>query len=182
MTAAVTLGCSLIVSTDGLSGGPGGIDGADPGANGDGATVDSGASDGSSPADASTADVLPGDGGAACPEMVDPSLIVHYTFDEGGGTSIKDCSSSHLDAVIHGTPDWTTTPRVGSHALSFDGTSTCATLPSSPKLELAGKAFTMATWLYVRTYNIDTSGRYIFSKTTSSGNLGFRMATDNPNN
>jgi hypothetical protein len=166
--------CSLLVSTDGLSGGALSSDGgvahdATPGEaaaarDGDVAVLDTG---------------LPGDGGTGCPATPAAGLLVHYTFDEGSGTKLVDCSPNHLDATILGTADWTSTaPRVGSHALFFDGATTCAELPISPLLELASKPFTIAVWVSIRTFSDGTSGKYIFSKTRSSATKGYRAATD----
>jgi hypothetical protein len=175
--------CSLIVSTDGLTGGALSSDGGGGGATdatdttvGDAAAAPDG--DGSIP-DTGTVITPPGDGGSACPATPAAGLLVHYTFDEGSGTKLTDCSPNHLDATILGTADWTSTaPRVGSHALFFDGATTCAELPASPLLELATKPFTIAVWISIRTFSDGTSGKYIFSKTRSSATKGYRAATD----
>ncbi|MFO0737324.1 MAG: LamG domain-containing protein [Labilithrix sp.] len=174
LTALVTTSCSLLVSTDHLADGAGasGADGGDARAE---IPADAAADGGEGP-DAAEAGTL--DGGGVCPEAPDPSLIVHYAFDEGAGTKLTDCSKNHLDATIHGSPGWTITPRVGAHALGFDGSSTCVELPSSTLLALAGKPFTIAAWVSVQAFPTSTSGRFIFAKTSDSSTKGYRLATD----
>ncbi|MCA9240645.1 MAG: LamG domain-containing protein [Planctomycetales bacterium] len=50
----------------------------------------------------------------------EPTLMLHYTFDEGTGTTITDSSRSEADAEFNtGTPTWTTGVRGG--ALEFNG-------------------------------------------------------------
>lgn len=187
----MTTACSLLLSTDDLTGGdtrPGEssgdarvsvTSGDGQSAAGDGASTPD---DGDGAKDGPASDVAVGTGEPGCSPTSDLSLVVHYTFDEGVGTKITDCSPNHLDAVVAGAADWTSTPpRAGSHALTFDGATSCATLPASPLLELAGKPFTIATWVHIRVFSAGTSGKFILSKTTNNAIKGFRFATDDGN-
>ena len=51
----------------------------------------------------------------------DKSLVLHYDFNEGGGTGLKDLSGAGNDGTIHSdaAPEWV--PGIEGAALNFDG-------------------------------------------------------------
>ncbi|MGV1047939.1 MAG: LamG-like jellyroll fold domain-containing protein [Solirubrobacterales bacterium] len=65
-----------------------------------------------------------------------------YAFDEGTGTSAKDAAGSHTATLT--STSWVE-GKFGK-ALSFNGTSSCATVPNSADLQLSGP-FTLETWV-----------------------------------
>src|SRR5512142_2971167 len=119
-------GCSLLVSSSGLSGG---ADAVDSGAGGDAGRLPDGA-----PADVITArDAANGDGDAEPPS--DPSLVLWLRFDEAvQGTSLKDSSSYAGAAALQGTAKVVSGGHVGG-ALALDGSTSCyVSIPHRPEL------------------------------------------------
>jgi uncharacterized repeat protein (TIGR01451 family) len=71
-------------------------------------------------------------------------LVAAYSFNEGSGTTVADSSGQgNGGAVAAGT--WTTQGKFGS-ALTFNGTSTRATIPDSNSLDLTN--MTLEAWVY----------------------------------
>jgi sugar lactone lactonase YvrE len=65
-----------------------------------------------------------------------------YAFDEGSGTNAKDAAGSHNGTVESGS--WVE-GKYGK-ALSFNGTSSCVSVPNSADLQLSGP-FTLEAWV-----------------------------------
>ncbi len=70
--------------------------------------------------------------------------IAEYSFNEGSGEVAKDGSGHGHEATLHGAK-WSTEGHWGG-ALSFDGKSALATVPSAKELELS-RAFTLEAWV-----------------------------------
>lgn len=81
-----------------------------------------------------------------------PTLIGHWKFDEGLGTSALDFSGNNNNLLLLNGPVWTA-GKIGSGALSFDGVNDTATASSSALLNMRG-AFSVAFWVYK---NVDFS-------------------------
>lgn len=75
--------------------------------------------------------------------MSEEGLVVHYPFDEGSGTVVRDAGPHGLDGTIHGA-----TYRALDHgyALEFDGIDDHVIVPDSPHLRLP-EAVTVTAWL-----------------------------------
>jgi len=96
-----------------------------------------------------------GSGGSA---GVDPDLVIWYKFDEASGTGVSDAAmfggtsrSGTIATVSTGTATFSSMARVGSHALSLNGTSsTAGAYVSMPSLDtIAPNAITIACWFYM---------------------------------
>jgi hypothetical protein len=91
----------------------------------------------------------------------DPDLVLHYAFDESGGSLVADSASvagsprngNVTTAGTGGGADFTTTHRVGSHAVSLMANGTTGggyvTMAAVPKL--APTAMTISVWVYLKT-------------------------------
>ncbi len=165
--------CSLVVDTDGLSGGAVGVA---PDAAQDVLVLD--ASDGGSGEDGAPPQDSGGD--ARCADAGnDPSLVLYLTFDEDAGTTALDCSGRGHDGLIVGSG---ATSHVAGHtsgALSFDGTNTCVVLGTPTDLILL-TPFTVAAWVMVDAYSTgspDYNSRTILGKTADSTQRGWRFVT-----
>ena len=75
-------------------------------------------------------------------EEAPTGLTAAYAFDETSGTTAKDSAGSHTATVTNGT--WTEGKYAG--ALSFNGTSSCVSVPNSVDLQLGG-SFTLSAWV-----------------------------------
>lgn len=73
------------------------------------------------------------------------SLILHWTFDEGSGTTAQDASGRGYHGVLRYGPR-RVAGKVGRRALEFDGVDDAVTLPSLS----APKDKTYALWVYPR--------------------------------
>ena len=74
----------------------------------------------------------------------DPNLVVHYQFEEDGGTDLIDASIYQNDAAIYGSPEWVCGPD--GLALDIDGVSDYALAPDDPSLDITDQ-ITIAAWL-----------------------------------
>ena len=83
-------------------------------------------------------------------------LVVHWTFDEGEGTTAYDESGNDLHGSLVGDPQWVAGKING--ALDFDGDGDCVETPDDSKLHL-WETFTLAGWIY-QTQQL-TEGRLI---------------------
>jgi hypothetical protein len=109
----------------------------------------------------------------------DPTLAGWWKFDEGAGTTVRDSSGYGHEGVLVGDPQWAA-GKIGSGALSFDGSGCLVQVPESPALD-AGGTLTIAAWVHLN--NLST---YYFvackapSGTAASnypGNYEFRVAS-----
>ncbi len=78
-----------------------------------------------------------------CFSDITTGLIGHWKFEEGSGTSAGDSSISANTGTLTNGPLWTS-GRIGSYALSFDGSDDYVAVTDSPQ---AG-AFTICGWAY----------------------------------
>jgi sugar lactone lactonase YvrE len=83
-----------------------------------------------------------------------------YTFDETSGTTAKDSAGAHTGTVT--SPSWVE-GKYGK-ALSFNGTSSCVSVPNGVDLQLSG-SFTLEAWMKPTTVN---QGAPIFFKEAES--------------
>ncbi|MEN6333900.1 MAG: LamG-like jellyroll fold domain-containing protein [Phycisphaerales bacterium] len=109
----------------------------------------------------------------------DPTLVGWWEFNEGAGTTVGDSSSYGHEGVLVGDPQWVA-GKIGSGALSFDGSDGLVQVPESPALD-AGNALTLTAWV-----NLSNLSTYYFvatkapSGTAASnypGNYEFRIAS-----
>lgn len=169
VAALGSAGCSLLVSVDGLVGpGPGPPDaGAEARA------------DGPDPIDAGPMDG--GDVDAAiplCPATVPADLTAYYTFNDGQGTKVTDCSAHALSGTIqNGTNGAWTVGKLGG-ALRVFSSNGCVDVGAHDELEVNG-AFTVTAWIFIDAFPVTQSGGagYIFGKTRDPDVSGWRLAT-----
>lgn len=102
---------------------------------------------------------------SGCREKQDPDLLLHLTFDEGKGTTIKDKSGHQKDATVEYVftdpvyqpegqdPQWRTTGAVGG-SLLFDGYSNRIYYPNED-LQVSGGALTVQAWIAPRMFEWD---------------------------
>jgi hypothetical protein len=107
------------------------------------------------------------DGGCA---NADPTLVAYYSFDEGSGTTIHDCSTHGFDAVLtsSGGGDHWTTGHSG-HAILFDSSSSVCVIVNSSGANQFG-ALTLSAWVML----LDPNGGYVVGQRTTSG-YGWRI-------
>jgi len=78
------------------------------------------------------------------PSMADSVDVVRYTFDEGSGVVATDNSGKGNQGTLHNGPTWVI-GKVGSGALSFNGTDQTVSIPSAATAGL--RAFGMEFWV-----------------------------------
>lgn len=96
----------------------------------------------------------------------DPSIVAHYTFDEGAGTVVHDCSPNGYDAVLAGnnaSTHWTA-GRTGSAVLFVPADGICV-MVTSPQANQSGGALTIAAWITL----LDPGGGYVIGQRTQTG-------------
>ena len=69
--------------------------------------------------------------------------VAAYGFDEGEGSTVQDLTGDGNEGTVEGA-EWTK-GRYGD-ALSFNGTSSCVSVPNSASLQL-GEEFTIEAWV-----------------------------------
>lgn len=74
----------------------------------------------------------------------DPDLVALWTFDEGGGTEVKDSSENGNDGKASGDVEWVD-GKFGT-ALKFDGNLALVTIPHSESLDF-GDDFSVTLWV-----------------------------------
>jgi len=93
-------------------------------------------------------------------------LVGWWTFDEGTGTTAYDLSGNGNNGTFSSpAPTWTT-GKVGSGALSFNGTSSYVSVPSGPTLTY--NPITFAVWV---NEPASTLGTFMIGKSTYGGFL-----------
>lgn len=145
--ALLTFGsaCSLLVDTNGLTGGAGNDAGDDVNVSVGDALAD-GADVISPEADAPFSQ-------SSCPSSGDSSLVAWFPFDEPDDLAIYDCSGSALPASpIAGSTVKHVVGRIG-RALDLDG-QTCFDLGPASPLAFGANAFSVAAWIKPRVYSI----------------------------
>jgi len=88
---------------------------------------------------------------AAITAAPEPSLIAHWSFDEGSGDVLHDRSGNKQDGTIHGA---TRVPSPRGQALRFDGVDDYVDLGKAESLRVGGD-FTLTAWVNAA----DVSGR-----------------------
>jgi len=78
---------------------------------------------------------------AAAADVTD-GLVAHYAFDEGTGNAVTDSGPNASNGLLNGGTSWVA-GYVGSHALSFDGSSGYVSVPSISK----PADFTFSAWI-----------------------------------
>lgn len=176
--ASVTA-CSVLVDTNGLSGGV---------SAGDASIDDTGSAEASSGSDAGDGDTgaTPGDSASGadtgllpCSSGGDPDLVGYYPLDETTGTVVKDCSGRGHDGTVISEPAGGPWVVGGKHGGGFrgDGTAGCIDLGTPPDLLVEGASFSVALWMSVHAYPSGANARYMFGRTMDSVNSGYRLAT-----
>lgn len=150
--------CTLFTSLDGLAGAPedGGIDGALE------ASVEASTAD-------STADSRPDANGCAA-----EGLVAAWSFDEGRGAVVRDCSGNELDGVFTGTAaslGWG--KRDGGGCLEIDGAGGRVTMGTPKALQLTD-TFTVAAW-----YRNEAGTNGFLNVAGNLGAGGFEIALNN---
>jgi len=84
-------------------------------------------------------------------------LVGWWKFDEGSGTTAADSSGSGNTGTLTNGPTWTT-GKVGSGALSFDGTNDYVSAPSNI---IGTGAMTLTAWIYAKSYGSNGYARII---------------------
>ena len=101
---------------------------------------------------------------------VTPTLVAHYSFDDG--TAAEDSDGS-LDGTISGAT--ATTGRDGSGALSFDGTDDYVDFPAAVTADILGDAArTVCLWAVIDNFDSHAS---IFSYNSNAGGKRFALAS-----
>ena len=72
-------------------------------------------------------------------------LVAAYNFDEGGGTTLTDRSGNSNNGTLVNGPTWVTGKNGG--ALSFNGSNSHVTIPSTASLNFGGGSFTIEAWV-----------------------------------
>lgn len=175
LTAAGSVACSLLVSTDGLDEGGAADAGARDVQNADGATVDGEVPDG-----ATTDGSPPVDQTAACAlGATTPNLVLYYQFEEATGATVHDCSATKADGALLGGNDAAKVSVSGKSGkgFTFNGATTCIAAPAAAALALTG-AFTLSAWVSVKEFPTTNSVRAIAAKTTMTTTEGWRFGSD----
>lgn len=164
--------CSLFLSLDGASGGSTGENESNEGGTSDVAVE---ASLGGEPgADAGPDAWLLAPPG--CPqETLDPDLVLWLPFDEGTGTSARDCSGRDHTGQIGPPPDggsWVVGKR--GMALRVNDATGCVDLGLAADFRLAAAPFTLGLWTR---YGTNTGLGQLVAKTGKYQTAGWRLST-----
>ncbi len=101
--------------------------------------------------------------------------VLHWTFDEGGGTNVLDVSSNGHNAVIVGPASWTTNGVLGG-ALRLNGTNNFVRETVASAVLNGMKQFSLSCWIKAMATNSD---RGIFTADTNGAStltLAARMS------
>ena len=79
----------------------------------------------------------------------------HWTFDDGSGTTASDSSGNNNTGTLHSGATWTSSGRVGSHAINFDGSNNAVVDAPYPVIDTS-QSYAVAAW--VKLYLIEKSG------------------------
>lgn len=102
----------------------------------------------------------------------EPDLVARFTFDEGAGALVNDCSSDKNAGTVVGAPTWT--PGHEGSALALDGS--YVSLGTGSKLDVK-TAFTATAWIRVASFPKKPSA-YVFGKTGSIYQGGWRLGLE----
>lgn len=89
--------------------------------------------------------IAAGIGSQAVPVQAAPTLLGHWTFDEGSGTQSLDSSGQGRDASIIGSPAWVS--GIAGTALSFDGSGTNYLVVPGTQGDHLQQGFTVSAWI-----------------------------------
>jgi alpha-L-arabinofuranosidase len=70
----------------------------------------------------------------------------HWTYDEGSGTSAADSSGNGHTATLGSGAGWTTAARIGTHALTLDGSANATATATGPAADTS-QGFSVAAWV-----------------------------------
>jgi prepilin-type N-terminal cleavage/methylation domain-containing protein len=132
-------------------------------------------------------DVISGDGGTLASvyekgskigleplDYGDSSLVGLWTFDEGGNNVAYDYSGDNATGSLSSPPPTWATGRIGSGALSFNGSNNYVNVSNAPSLNFVN-TITVSMWYY----EISNSGyQYLIEENDPSG-FGFRGSSGN---
>ncbi|MFA5099135.1 MAG: LamG domain-containing protein, partial [Candidatus Paceibacterota bacterium] len=109
----------------------------------------------------------------------DTSLVGYWKFDEGSGTTAYDASGHNNNGTLTNGPTYTT-GKVGSYALSFDGTDDWVNIGNGSIINFGTGNFSIV--FYFKTANLGGSNNnaFIGNKSTAGGaNPGYHINTNN---
>jgi hypothetical protein len=117
-------------------------------------------------------------GGGTAPTPPDNTLIIHYVFSEGSGTTIADSSGNGYNGSLSGAT-WVTGKSGSGFALQFDGSNDYAQTAS---ITFSTNIVTVCGWVYWNAFANDddflwehttdysvSAGRFVFDANESSG-------------
>lgn len=172
---ALLAGCALFPSLDGLGGGDASIAEAGADASFDApfdAPFDALAdvaldapADASSDADAGPSCGFPG------PTL---GLVAYYPFEEGQGTVVHDCTSSHLDGTFVTQAGWTTGKKGGGIAVSSSGG--CVDVGAPSQFQQLS-TFTVTAWVEIASFPAIGASGYIVGQSVNADVSGWRIGT-----
>lgn len=102
------------------------------------------------------------------------SLVGHWPFEEGSGTTTADATGAGATGTLLNGPTWAP-GWLGQGALEFDGGNDRVDVGNGPLFQITGP-ITLAAWVYVDT--IDDNGR-IVTKGGASGQRGWSLNVEN---
>ena len=113
----------------------------------------------------------PDAGGDAAPVTCDePGLVARWTFDEGSGLTVRDCTSFHHDGQVDG-GNWVDGERDGG--MAFDGG--WVGFGNPPGLQLVGP-LTVCAWVRPASFPpVDTARQYVVNKLLNLNSGGWRL-------
>ena len=108
------------------------------------------------------------------PAVSHATLLGHWTFSEGSGTTAADSSGTGNNGTLAGSPlpVWVTPGAVGPAALDFTPTARVS-LANTPSLQLTGP-LTLSAW----TWADATAGGRIITKGGNSGSRGWSLGVE----
>lgn len=108
------------------------------------------------------------------------SLISHWNFEEGSGTTANDIVDSNNGTISSATYS---TGVVGTYCLAFDGSNDYVTLTSVPTYISEGKSFTFTLWVKVPSILGQNNERivYMCESTTTERVANIVVRSDPPN-
>jgi len=115
-----------------------------------------------------------------CANLATGGLVGYWPFDEGSGTAVQDSSGNDFSGELIGDPQWVT-GKIGTGALSFDGSDGLVEVPEAPALDMTDR-LTIATWVNVTDF---TTYYFLVCKSPSGtagdnypGNYEFRVQSN----
>ncbi|MDI6858731.1 MAG: sialidase domain-containing protein, partial [Dehalococcoidia bacterium] len=100
-------------------------------------------------------------------------LVGYWAMEEGSGTTVFDSSPPANNGALYGNATWVSPGKVGSYALSLDGSGDYALVPDDGCLDIAGP-ITLAAW--IKPTKSAAATQYLIKKAVINNTSGYELS------